>query len=80
MPDYLYAYTLQICMFGGYFYACAVWPALRYTQRTEKWSRTAMQEINIYYLDIGPLDNIIEQPADTYRPLPHGLENVPMTP
>lgn len=32
-------------------------------ERTEKWSRTAMQEINIYYRDIGLLDNIIEQPA-----------------
>jgi hypothetical protein len=26
-------------------------------ERTEKWSRTAMQEINIYYRDIGLLDN-----------------------
>ena len=29
-------------------------------ERTEKWSRTAMQEINIYYRDIGLLDNVIE--------------------
>lgn len=30
-------------------------------ERGEKWSRTAMQEINIYYRDIGLLDNVIEQ-------------------
>ncbi len=30
-------------------------------ERTEKWSRTAMQEICIYYRDIGLLDNVIEQ-------------------
>ncbi|WP_326522309.1 DUF4368 domain-containing protein [Faecalispora sporosphaeroides] len=29
-------------------------------ERTEKWSRTAMQEISIYYRDIGLLDNVIE--------------------
>ncbi|MFR1800765.1 MAG: recombinase family protein [Faecalispora jeddahensis] len=33
-------------------------------ERTEKWSRTAMQEINIYYRDIGLLDNVIEPQAD----------------
>lgn len=32
-------------------------------ERTEKWSRTAIQEINIYYRDIGLLDNVIE-PAE----------------
>lgn len=32
-------------------------------ERDEKWSRTAMQEINIYYRDIGLLDNVIEQGA-----------------
>lgn len=37
-------------------------------ERTEKWSRTAMQEINIYYRDIGLLDNIIEQPAEQEIP------------
>ena len=30
-------------------------------ERGEKWSRTAMQEINIYYRDIGLLDNVIQQ-------------------
>ncbi len=29
-------------------------------ERTEKWSRTAIQEINIYYRDIGLLDNVID--------------------
>jgi site-specific DNA recombinase len=33
-------------------------------ERGEKWSRTAMQEINIYYRDIGLLDNVIETQAD----------------
>jgi uncharacterized protein (UPF0335 family) len=33
-------------------------------ERTEKWSRTAMQEINIYYRDIGLLDNASESQAD----------------
>ncbi|MEN3004993.1 DUF4368 domain-containing protein [Dehalobacterium formicoaceticum] len=33
-------------------------------ERTEKWSRTAMQEINIYYRDIGLLDNMIEAQAE----------------
>ena len=33
-------------------------------ERGEKWSRTAMQEINIYYRDIGLLDNIIEPQTD----------------
>lgn len=37
-------------------------------ERSEKWSRTAMQEINIYYRDIGLLDNIIEQPAEQEIP------------
>lgn len=32
-------------------------------ERTEKWSRTAIQEINIHYRDIGLLDNVIE-PAE----------------
>lgn len=31
------------------------------SERGEKWSRTAIQEINIYYRDIGLLDNVIEQ-------------------
>ena len=33
-------------------------------ERTEKWSRTAMQEISIYYRDIGLLDNVIESQTD----------------
>ena len=33
-------------------------------ERGEKWSRTAMQEINIYYRDIGLLDNVIEPQAE----------------
>ena len=33
-------------------------------ERTEKWSRTAMQEISIYYRDIGLLDNVIELQTD----------------
>ncbi len=33
-------------------------------ERTEKWSRTAMQGINIHYRDIGLLDNVIEQPQE----------------
>jgi DNA invertase Pin-like site-specific DNA recombinase len=33
-------------------------------ERSEKWSRTAMQEINIYYRDIGLLDNMIEAQAE----------------
>mgnify|MGYP000886267563 CR=1 FL=1 len=33
-------------------------------ERGEKWSRTAMQEINIYYRDIGLLDKVIEQTAE----------------
>lgn len=33
-------------------------------ERTEKWSRTAIQEVNIYYRDIGLLDNVIEQPQE----------------
>lgn len=33
-------------------------------ERDEKWSRTAMQEINIYYRDIGLLDNVIEPQTD----------------
>ena len=33
-------------------------------ERGEKWSRTAMQEINIYYRDIGLLDNVIEPHAE----------------
>lgn len=37
-------------------------------ERSEKWSRTAMQEINIYYRDIGLLDNIIEQSAEQEIP------------
>jgi len=37
-------------------------------ERTEKWSRTAMQEINIYYRDIGLLDNMIEQPTEQEQP------------
>lgn len=37
-------------------------------ERGEKWSRTAMQEINIYYRDIGLLDNVIEQAAEHDEP------------
>lgn len=33
-------------------------------ERTEKWSRTAIQEVDIYYRDIGLLDNVIEQPQE----------------
>lgn len=33
-------------------------------ERGEKWSRTALQEINIYYRDIWLLDNAIEQPTE----------------
>lgn len=33
-------------------------------ERTEKWSRTAMQEINIYYRDIGLLDSASESQAN----------------
>ncbi|MEG2377487.1 MAG: DUF4368 domain-containing protein, partial [Clostridia bacterium] len=32
-------------------------------ERTEKYSRTALQEIQIYYRYIGLLDDAIEQPA-----------------
>ena len=37
-------------------------------ERAEKWSRTAMQEINIYYRDIGLLDNVIEQAEEQDAP------------
>jgi len=37
-------------------------------ERTEKWSRTAMQEINIHYRVIGLLDNVIEQTAEQDAP------------
>lgn len=37
-------------------------------ERSEKWSRTAMQEINIYYRDIGLLDNVIEHAAEHDEP------------
>ncbi len=37
-------------------------------ERGEKWSRTAMQEINIYYRDIGLLDNVIEPAAEHDEP------------
>lgn len=37
-------------------------------ERTEKWSRTTMQEINIYYRDIGLLDNAVEQPEEQEIP------------
>lgn len=37
-------------------------------ERTEKWSRTAIQEVDIYYRDIGLLDNIIEQPQEQDTP------------
>ncbi len=37
-------------------------------ERGEKWSRTAMQEINIYYRDIGLLDNVIEQAKEQDSP------------
>lgn len=37
-------------------------------ERSEKWSRTAMQEISIYYRDIGLLDNIVEQSAEQEIP------------
>lgn len=37
-------------------------------ERSEKWSRTAMQEINIYYRNIGLLDDIIEQSAEQEIP------------
>ncbi len=32
-------------------------------ERTEKYSRTALQEIHIHYRYIGLLDDVIEQPA-----------------
>ena len=32
-------------------------------ERTEKYSRTALQEIQIHYRYIGLLDDVIEQPA-----------------
>jgi site-specific DNA recombinase len=37
-------------------------------ERAEKWSRTAIQEINMYYRDIGLLDNVIEQPTEQEQP------------
>lgn len=37
-------------------------------ERTEKWSRTAIQEINIYYRDIGLLDNVIEPAQEPDAP------------
>ena len=37
-------------------------------ERGEKWSRTAMQEINIYYRDIGLLDNVIERAEEQDTP------------
>lgn len=40
-------------------------------ERTEKWLRTVMQEINIYYRDIGLLDNVIEpQSNESAQPEP----------
>lgn len=40
-------------------------------ERTEKWLRTVMQEINIYYRDIGLLDNVIEpQSSESAQPEP----------
>ncbi len=37
-------------------------------EREEKWSHTALQEINIYYRDIGLMDNVAEQQGEQETP------------
>lgn len=37
-------------------------------EREEKWSHTVVQEINLYYRNIGLLDNVAEQQAEQEPP------------